>query len=371
MILEANFRPLESLVFNTSGEFRAGLPLSENLRRGLPVPGHQTLLGALGGALMRACGIRLSPGEFRGWKDAMDHIFSRCLGRDYSIRGALIRANGRLYAALGSGELIASLDALKSFFEQYTLEQLRKDLLGPKIDPEKGILSYFKGDLFRCLDHSIPATDKIRVRRRTRVGVKLAETGKTVERGYLYAVQETGYANHVGEPLSDLEFVLWLDAPEPVDSLLGLRSVVRLGGEGRLVELELSKPRDPEMVDRLRTLEPTDSLEARLGFGSYLEFAANDPQESVLLLVSPWILEFRDSGTLLVSNVLENLRTNLSRVLGLDDRVELQVFGRLQLLGGYDVLRNLRKPLEPALLQGSVLWISKTSRRSVRQARLA
>jgi CRISPR type III-B/RAMP module-associated protein Cmr3 len=339
--IEIRVKPLESLVLNPAGEFTAGGLLAESLRQSLPMPLYPTLLGALAKVLLNNCdnfnNIDISQMS-QDWKQDLDIIFKKCFGENYRLYGTLVKANNKFYIPLNEGRLLVSLKELQNFFKSIKSSQ---KMINQIIEN--------KGNLFKIIDSKIK--DKLKVKKIIKPGIGLESNKKIIQEGLFYSVELVDYTDAEGNPLEDLEFVIYVESC--TNEMISIREVTRLGGEGRLAEINISSTSDSENITNFKTLKGQDLLK-RLGFGSYLEFSGYFGKAFVL--TSPWIVskELLDcSEPIIVSKVLEKLRY----LMDLPNNLDFIIFGRLTHLGGYDAIRKIRKPLELVLTHGSIIWI--------------
>ena len=307
-ILTLRIKPLEPLMLRRSGEFDPSSRGVYTYAHSLPVPMPSTVIGMLISLLAPYTGIDVR--NVSSWSNLLN-LYSRVLK---SLGIAIIKgpyiyheAVGDLYTPLRIGKelmlvsytLIASLfnyagstitRALNEGFEKLSTDELQK-----LVDLPEEVKKYAE------------EVKALEIYESWRVGIALVTRSgsgaKTVREGYIYTAIFTSL------PIdAEVRFKIVAERSDWADRL---PKVATLGGEQRVVRLEVSRDRDR--------------------FDEAVESAAQNSSPALAVLLSPMPLP-------------ENVSL---RYLGLEDVIGL----------GFSLAKQRRKPLYRSLLEGSILLL--------------
>lgn len=303
----ARIKALEPLMLRGAGEFD---PSSRGVysyaaSRHLPTP--STMIGALISNL-HPSSATVKPGS---WRELLE-LYSKALDElgIEALRGFYVYCGGKLYVPLTLGKRFMLTDS-------EALRLLKPELLDSLISCiEKGRCSRETVEGLRSVEDSV----KDRVLKPViseRVGIALEsrvdETpSKTVREGYIYTARYISYP----DPTAEIRFALLLKNTSRETISLGKEIPVKLGGEQRIAKLRV----DADSDQIIRGLE---------------ELARRD--HKYLLLTTP--APFRE----------EHLNKTPKHI------------GKIDVIGlGYSLAARKRKPLYPALMEGSIVKVDRT-----------
>ena len=309
-ILTLRIKPLEPLMLRRSGEFDPSSRGVYTYAYSLPVPMPSTVIGMLISLLAPYIGIDVR--SVSNWSNLLD-LYSKALD---SLGIAMVRGpyiyrepDNDIYIPLRLGKELTliryssinsrfrrigniAMHALDRGFEKLDLDELKR-----------------LGDLPKDIRSGAEGEDVLEIYESWRVGIALTTRSgsgaKTIREGYIYTAIFTSL------PIdAEIRFKIIAEKSDWVEHL---PKVATLGGEQRVVRLEVSRDRDK--------------------FDDAVESVASRSLPALAVLLSPMPLP-------------ENISL---RYLGLEDVIGL----------GFSLAKQRRKPLYRALLEGSVLLLRK------------
>lgn len=213
---------------------------------------------------------------------------------------------------------------------------------------EKGLT---KGDLLEATKDLGKAAKKFELGRVDLIGIKLSDVRKAAgsdERGLLYSMTMVDYGKIGSQKNINCSIMVEVKASDSLREALETPKIMRLGGEGRLVEI-MAKELQP--VSEFVRAEDRRTRGLRLYVATPLLFEAS-PR-----LFSKEQVEV-ETGTVFLSY---DLKEKVSAHLGEAGfkATPIRVAGILRILGGFSVARAFRKPMYASLQPGSVIEVSR------------
>jgi CRISPR type III-B/RAMP module-associated protein Cmr3 len=208
-----------------------------------------------------------------------------------------------------------------------------------------------KGDLHEATRNLDKATKEFELGHVDLVGIKLSDVkaaGKD-ERGLLYNTAMVDFGKIGGQ--KNVSCSIMIEALKTSDSLekaLKMPKIMRLGGEGRLVEV-MAKEFQP--VSEFVRAEECRTRWLRLYVATPMLFEASPS------LFSKEDVEVETGTVFLSSGLNDKVSTYLSEV-GVKV-TPIRVAGSLGILGGFSVARAARKPVYATLHPGSVIEVTR------------
>jgi len=298
------FEPNDLLMFRGHMEFTPTVRGPQTLAKTLPLPLPSTIAGCLATLLLDK-GISATPKDFVGWEDSLIQVLR--LDKGACFRGPYLLVDYEVYTPFEEG-FIKLTDLNKTFRELSLEEAVRKATV-----------------LREILEPLI-----VRLKKVESVGIGLERSTKTVRRGLLYSAEFIDYlSTFSGRKVSiamDVYGTTALNGLSPTE-----RYVMRLGGEGRTVQIRMEEKRYLEE-----------------GVKEIVEKVSSE-KECLIYMVSPALMK---TPPVNLTPVVSTSRPRFS-ISGI--RVEL-LAGRIDILGtGFDLHGRIRKPMYASLTHGSSL----------------
>jgi CRISPR-associated protein Cmr3 len=305
------FKPIEPMMFRGPGEFSPVARGPQAHATSLPLPTPSTVSGCLATAMDRK-----PTASTASWDDAVEEALG--LKDKGFLRGPYLIVNDEIY--LWYQEKLVNSENLKTLRRIELREALRE---GKPLD-----------DLLNPL----------RIETVLRVGIGLKE-GKTVdsERGLMYLAKFVDYE------ATFKTTAVWIAVEVHNFDVKGVSGkIVRLGGEGKLARLDVVG---------------VDENKAKL-YSFVEDFIRRPSDVAYLYLVTHAFiqevssgLEKIDDGVYLWPGITRHVNDLMNKVTNGGVDVEY-IIGRTVLLGaGYDLSRNVKKPMYIALEPGSILKV--------------
>jgi len=306
------FKPIGPMMFRGPGEFSPVARGPQAYATSLPLPTPSTVSGCLATAMER----RSAASTAASWSDTVEGALG--LKENSFLRGPYLIVNDEVY--LWYQEKLVNSENLKILRRVELREALREGkLLDDLLNP-------------------------LRIERVPHVGIGLKE-GKVVdsERGLMYLVKFVDYE------ATFKTTAIWVAVEAhnfDVKDVSG--KMVRLGGEGKPVRLDV--------VD-------VDENKAKL-YSFVKDFIRRPSDVAYLYLVSHAFIqevssgfEKVESGVYLWPGIARHVNDFVNKITNGGADVEY-IVGRTALLGaGYDLSRNVKKPMYIALEPGSILKV--------------
>lgn len=181
------------------------------------------------------------------------------------------------------------------------------------------------------------------------MGIKLSDVRKAAgkdERGLLYSMTMVDYGKIGGQKNINCSIMVEVKASDSLRKALETPKIMRLGGEGRLVEV---------MTEELQPVSKFVRAEDRRTKGLRLYVATPLLFEASPSLIYKDVVRVEAGRVFLSSSINEKVSAYLSEV-GLK-ATSIKVAGSLGILGGFSVARAFRKPVYAALHPGSVIEV--------------
>lgn len=313
-VLLARVKLLEPLMLRGPGEFDPSSRGVYSYALSLPMPRPSTVLGALMSG-QRSCKLT-APESFKGllkfYEDALD-----CMGIE-AIRGfhSYSRRSNRVYVPLLMGFKRPVL------IDYEVIEGIEANILDYLIESraDGGLPSDFMERVKKLEELVGKETLKLKVQERVGIalGARAREASKTAREGYIYTTKYLSYADPTVEvrfhliQKKDREMVI----PREVDLAL------KLGGEQRITAMRVEEGKD-KITERL------------------LKFKGGE--HKYLLLTTPAPINLKDFN-----------------------RIPAYI-GRINIIGlGYSLAHKKRKPLYPALMEGTIVKAGKVGEEALR-----
>jgi len=182
------------------------------------------------------------------------------------------------------------------------------------------------------------------------IGIKLSDKRKATEMGLFYNARMVDYAK-IGDKKSSSSCIMVevLKASGPLAGALAAPKIMRLGGEGRLVEIR-AEQRQP--ISEFLQANGDEARRLRLYVATPMLFKAS-PDLASRELETKGVVSFA------YHSLGKNVRACLNEANF--DVATVKVAGRLGILGGFSVAKAVRKPVYAALHPGSVIEVSRDS----------
>jgi len=287
-----------------------------------PLPPPSTITGALA-TLILQCKNRPPPrGDSSAWYEEVIGIFG---GKgSTALRGPyLMNGEGTIYV-------------------QYKGEVLRLDEL---------VKNLSKGKFLEASKELNKTAKKFELGHVDSVGIRLSDARKAAgkdERTLVYSTRMVDYGKIGGQKNVSCSIIIEvLKASDSLETTLGTPKIIRLGGEGRLVEV-MAKELQP--VAEFVRAEGRGAKKLRLYVASPMLFEASPA------LISK---EFETLGpTVFVrSSLREKVKDYLNEINV--EATSIKIAGSLGILGGFSIAKPVRKPVYAALHHGSVIEVSR------------
>lgn len=308
------FEPNGPLMFRGPMEFMPTVRGPQALARTLPLPLPSTIAGCLATLLLDK-GVASLPKTPVSWEDALIQVLE--LSDKACLRGPYLLVDNEVYIPFETG-VIKLRDLVRKFRE---------------IDIKEAIY----GDEIRHMLESL----MIRLEKIEYVGIGLEKATKAVKRGLLYSAEFVDYpSTFKGHKVSIAMDVYGATALTKLPS--SEQYIIRLGGEGRTVRVKINE------VSYL--WEAVNEIEKRIEPISKGEY--------IIYVVSPVLMKtpLANLAPVIVSRPKFSIK-------GID--AELLV-GRVDVLGaGFDIHREVRKPMYASLLYGSLLKVNTRKRNMI------
>ncbi|NPA85927.1 MAG: hypothetical protein GXO42_00780 [bacterium] len=343
-MLEVVFRPTEPCVFQGPGEFSPRALIADNIRAAYSWPRLPTLLGALCTSLYFSDPkYKSRVSTSRSWEENVDSILQDFFGKNYKILGMYVRYNNRIYLPVCEQYLV-ELEFLRRLFARVSWN----DFVAAAVDPKNK-----KKDWFEVLLSAAGEDPEKEVLRRDslrKLGIQLVPLLKQVEEQHLYYIEYVYYKTKNNENVApwELEYVLLVEG----EQTSSFKAMQRLGAEGRYALLAVCKASNP-LGSIVKGKE--DVLD-RLGFNSFLQL--KDAEEKVWITLTPVVLHENVLSFVLYEEFAQAVIAQVLERLGVEGNA-VKLLGKVDCLGGYDILRNIKKPLLPVFQEGSIVWITQ------------
>jgi CRISPR type III-B/RAMP module-associated protein Cmr3 len=300
------FEPNDLLMFRGPMEFTPTIRGPQALARTLPLPLPSTIVGCLATLLLDK-EISAIPNTFISWEDALIQVLG--LNGEACFRGPYLLVDHEVYVPFEEG--LIKLADLSRTFRKLNLEEV-----------------VHKASFLREVLEQL----MVRLKKVENVGVGLERTTKTVRRGLLYSAEFIDYlSTFSGHKVSIAMDVYGATALNKLSSTE--RYVIRLGGEGRTVQIKIRETRYLEEGVK-KIIKETSS-----------------EKKSIIYMVSPALMRTP------LTNLAPVVSTKKPRFPVDGIPVEL-LAGHINILGaGFDLYRKIRKPMYASLTHGSLLLI--------------
>jgi len=310
-------KPLEPLMLRSHGEFDPSSRGVFSHALSLVLPRPSTVIGMFISTLMSLEVLSLKYINIHSWDELLkyyEEILDN-LGIE-AIRGPYISRHGHVYVPIRFGKkfMLVDYEQVRYFLLKHpdygnVLEKFFSDVK----DEHSEVL-----DALKTVESDLKRYE-LRVFEDQRVGIHLKLRGgreslKVAEEGYIYV------ASHVSYPL-DTEVVskLIVKKNTRLKELLNKRIAVKLGGEHRVTRL---------VVEKLNSLKDAEDILNKMNF-------------NYALLLTPMPLKK-------------------------DDFDHIRFIGECDIMGfGYSIAKRCRKPLQPAILEGSILRVETSQTLSI------
>jgi CRISPR/Cas system CMR-associated protein Cmr3 (group 5 of RAMP superfamily) len=294
------FEPNDLLMFRGPMEFTPTVRGPQAIARTLPLPLPSTIVGCLATLLLDR-GVSAMPKASASWEDGLIQVLG--LDGEACFRGPYLLVDNEVYVPFEEG-LIRLADLSE------VLGRLRfEEVVGGAVP------------LHEALEQRM-----IHLKKVESVGIGLEKATKTVKHGLLYSAEFVDYRSTFnGRKVCIAMDVYGETALNTLPSTEGY--VIRLGGEGRTVQVRIEGARHLE--------EEVEKIAAE--------------GRSLIYVVSPALMRTPLAGLAPVVST-RKLKFSISNV-----PVDLLV-GRIDVLGvGFDIRRGIRKPMYASLTHGSLL----------------
>ncbi len=285
-----------------------------------PLPPPSTIAGALATLILQHENRSLVGGKPSAWYEEVTDVLG---GKGSTmLRGPyLINGEGGTYVQYKEGLLL--------------LNELKKGLT--------------KGDLLKAAKDLDKAKNKFELGHVDLIGIKLSDENKATETGLVYSARMVDYGKIGGRKnISCSIMIEILKASDSLEKALLTPKIIRLGGEGRLVEV-IAEELQP--VSEFVRAEGCRTRELRLYVATPMLFEASP------CLFSKEGVEV-EPGTVFLSSSLNWKVSAYLNDVGFKATF-IRVAGSLRMLGGFSVAKAARKPMYAALHPGSVIEITR------------
>lgn len=297
------FKPSGPLMFRGPMEFTPTIRGPQTFARTLPLPLPSTIAGCLATLLLDK-GVASLPKISLSWEDALIQV----LGLDDKayLRGPYLLVDNEVYIPFEEG--VIKLHDLFEKFKETNIEEI-----------------IYKDEFFKNLELIMIPLKKVE-----HVGIGLDKATKAVKRGLLYSVEFVDYlSTFKGHEVS---IAIDVHGASALNKLLPQEQyVMRLGGEGKTVQIKINET-------------------------SYLWKVVSEPirkmsfkEECLMYMISPTLIKTP------LTNLTPVISTRRPKFFISGINVEL-LAGRVNVLGaGFDVRREIKKPMYASLTHGSLL----------------
>ncbi|MEM3710333.1 MAG: type III-B CRISPR module-associated Cmr3 family protein [Nitrososphaerales archaeon] len=313
------FRTMEPMMFRGASEFS---PTSRGPQTGAwsrPLPSPSTIAGALATLILQHENRSPLGGELSRWYEEVTDFLG---GKGSTVlRGPyLIDGKGNVYVQYKDGLLL--LNELEKGLTKSDLVEDTKEL-----DKEKKKFEIGYIDL---------------------IGIKISDGSKATEAGLIYSARMVDYGKIGGQKNDSCSIMIEVHkTSDSLENALKTPKIIRLGGEGRLVEVMAEKL---QPISEFVRAEDCRTKRLRLYVTTPMLFEASPRLVSKEVGV--------ETGTVFLSSRLnEKVSAYLSEVQF--KVASIRITGSLGILGGFSVARAARKPVYAALYPGSVIEITR------------
>ncbi len=320
------FRIMEPMMFRSASELSTTTRGPQTVALSRPLPSPSTIAGALATLILQAENRTPPTGDPMGWYEEVIDILG---GKDSIIlKGPYLMTNKDTIPYLMTNEY--------TIYVQYNngllpLGELKNLTSGKLFDATKKLNNIAKRFDLGYVDL---------------IGIRLSDMKKAIgkdERGLLYSMRMVDYGRiGVQMKINCNIMVEVLKISNSLERALQEHKIIRLGGEGRLVEVSTN---ECQSVSESVANSRSDSM--RLYVATPILFEAS----------SSLISKEAESGMFFLgSNINKKMQSCLDEV-GIK-ATSIKIAGRLGILGGFSVARAFRKTVYAALQPGSIIEVS-------------
>lgn len=309
------FRVVEPMMFRGASEFA---PTSRGPQAGAwskPLPPPSTLAGALATLVLEYTGRNPPAGDPSKWYEEVVDV----LGGNPLLRGPFLDKQGNIYLQYNKG-IVAFGELL--------------EILG-------------NGGLHEATERLSKAAKEHTLSYVNTVGITIKDETKTTLTGLIYSAAMVDYAKlgkHTGPGTRILLEVH--TATEPLHKTLQKPKIIRLGGEGRLIQV-LGDETHP-LTEQLNTLkQETNTLR--------LYVATPTLFEATPKLLTKEKTKF--DNTLYLTHTLKHQLEQLNKLKA----DSIKTVGTIGILGGFSTAKPARKPIYAALQPGSIIELTRST----------
>ena len=330
MIIE--IKALEPLVFNQAGEFNPGTIGLEKFKNSYPLPNFTSILGCLGSLFYKEDLIDKNSSYMENIRKILTSAGLKDLR--YLLLKCKINNECRIYFPVNiKGEI--------RFYEVSDFQEKIKSKASFN-ELEDYLISNIKKTVHDYLEDQAEIKDVLIPIFSNKIGIKLKDFEKSVESGHLFSVKYLNYKPVEGNPVLEYSFLVLCSG-----SVKHIKDHSYLGGERRSV-LVLSH--DDNLNIDLKINKNVDNSD--LGLGSYLEFEDKEGYR-IIVLTSPIELPESIGNEVCMKEIMKYVEDYITGLFNIDN---FTVFGSIEPLGGFDILRGKRKPIKLYLSTGSLIW---------------
>ena len=316
------FKIFEPMMFRSSGEFSPEAKGPFTLAKSLPLPTPSTLAGAIASIFYEE-GF-LPSGE--SWYEEFESILG--LKNDYMLKGPYLIAKDekdtRMYVQYFDG--LVDIDSL---YQRSFIEILRK-IMRNSIDTFKELENYQK-HLRKLSDYLKDNKKKPKIQ--SKLGISLDRSKSTIE-GLIYSTEMVDYSNF------GKECFIAFDATSEISFTKLSGKVTKLGGEGRITQIEIGEP--------LLTKKIEGIIKGK---------------KFVLYLISPAFFKttselksWSTESNYMFPSPFEHLKQKIEKQSGVDVKT---IFGKVSISSaGFKIDPEVKKPIYITLEPGSIIFAS-------------
>lgn len=323
--LSLAFRIIEPIMFRGPGEFDPSARGAQSRASSFDIPSPSTIAGAIATYTLSSGVSNVKNFEIQDWAEQSLDV----LGTNIRIKGPLILSEGEIMVEDRIGGGFLNLNEVKE-----KCNEIHKNLnyKVDSLDKLDNIMSFGKLK-------SKPAYKSVK---HERVGVGLVTRSKSIkianeELGLLYSVQYVDYLNKDKKTPSEIEEVaveIIADIKNNTKITPANHKPIKLGGEGRIVILNVSKT--AIILEKIRKLLWKENTEYKGHLACYL--------------ATPALFKGNKTIDKYISDWVEKLK---SKLIGL--------YGETDILGaGFSMFHQRRKPIYSSLKPGSVIFLDGT-----------